>query len=61
MAAEWHTVVAGETLSGIVKKKYGDLKFLQRIADINGIENPDFIRVGQQIMLPLRSILATAG
>ncbi|MGK8491653.1 LysM peptidoglycan-binding domain-containing protein [Nocardia asiatica] len=57
MAAEWHTVVAGETLSGIVKKKYGDLRYLQTIADINDIANPNLIRVGQEIMLPLRSNL----
>ncbi|WP_218002955.1 LysM peptidoglycan-binding domain-containing protein, partial [Nocardia asiatica] len=57
MAAEWHTVVAGETLSGIVKKMYGDLRYLQTIADINDIANPNLIRVGQEIMLPLRSNL----
>ncbi|MBF6338736.1 LysM peptidoglycan-binding domain-containing protein [Nocardia abscessus] len=58
MAAERHTVVAGETLSGIVKKKYGDLRFLQAIADLNDIANPNLIRVGQEIMLPVRSNLA---
>ncbi|MGW4330846.1 LysM peptidoglycan-binding domain-containing protein [Nocardia sp. NPDC004573] len=58
MAAEWHRVVAGETLSGIVKKKYGDLGFLQMIAELNHISDPNLIRVGQDIMLPLRSVLA---
>ncbi|MBH0777946.1 LysM peptidoglycan-binding domain-containing protein [Nocardia bovistercoris] len=57
---EIHTVVAGDTLSEIVMKKYGDLKFLRKIAELNNIANPDLIRVGQKISLPSRSDL-TAG
>ncbi|MGY2089667.1 LysM peptidoglycan-binding domain-containing protein [Nocardia gipuzkoensis] len=39
-------------------KKYGDLRFLQKIADLNDIANPNLIRIGQEIMLPVRSNLA---
>ncbi|WP_068274141.1 LysM peptidoglycan-binding domain-containing protein [Aldersonia kunmingensis] len=53
MAVEMHTVIKGETLSGIVFKKYGTTKYVQKIAELNDIADPDVIRVGQEIMLPL--------
>lgn len=43
-----HVVMAGETLSGIAAK-YGTT--VQRLAQINGISNPNFIVVGQKISL----------
>lgn len=44
-----HTVQKGETLSGIAKK-YGTT--YQKIAQYNGITNPNLIRVGQKIKIP---------
>ncbi len=44
-----HTVQKGETLSSIAKK-YGTT--YQKIAQYNGIANPNLIRVGQKIKIP---------
>ena len=44
-----HTVQKGETLSSIAKK-YGTT--YQKIAQHNGIANPNLIRVGQKIKIP---------
>lgn len=45
----YHRVIAGETLSGIAKKHHTTY---QKLASINGIKNPNLIRVGQNIKIP---------
>lgn len=47
-----YTVVAGDTLSGIASK-YGTT--YQKLAEYNGISNPDLIIVGQKIKIPSKS------
>lgn len=44
-----HTVVAGETLSGIAKS---DGTTAGRLAEVNGIRNPNLIRPGQVLKVP---------
>lgn len=44
-----YTVVAGDTLSGIASK-YGTT--YQKLAEYNGINNPNLITVGQKIKIP---------
>ena len=51
--AEQHwTVDPGDTLWAIAEKVYGDGNQYQRIADANGIDNPDLIRPGQDLVIP---------
>lgn len=47
-----YTVVAGDTLSKIAKRFYGDANHYHAIAKASGISNPDLIKVGQVITLP---------
>jgi nucleoid-associated protein YgaU len=47
-----YTVQAGDNLSKISKKFYGNANEYPKIASANGISNPDLIRVGQQIKIP---------
>jgi nucleoid-associated protein YgaU len=55
-AAEPRTykVVAGDTLSKIAKRHYGDANQWRRIFEANrdSIENPDLILVGQVLRIP---------
>ncbi|MCM1382792.1 MAG: LysM peptidoglycan-binding domain-containing protein, partial [Muribaculaceae bacterium] len=44
-----YTVVSGDTLSKIASK-YGTT--YQKLAEYNGIANPNIIRVGQQVKIP---------
>ena len=44
--AEYYTVKSGDTLSGIAKK-YGTT--YQKLAQMNGIKNPNIIYAGQKI------------
>jgi len=50
-----HTVVAGDTLSGIAKKYYDDagkyLKIYEANKDVIG-DNPDMIKPGQELVIP---------
>lgn len=46
------TVDPGDTLWGIAEKVYGDGNQYQRIADANGISDPDLIQVGQELLIP---------
>jgi len=52
--AEIYTVVAGDSLSKIAKRVYGDANQWRRIFEANRdqIENPDLIRVGQKLKIP---------
>ncbi len=47
-----YTVESGDTLSKIAGNLLGDSSRYMEIAQINGISNPDNIRVGQQLDIP---------
>jgi S-formylglutathione hydrolase FrmB len=47
-----HTVVAGETLSALALRFYGDGGLYRLIATASGIANPDVINVGQRLVFP---------
>lgn len=49
-----YTVEPGDTLSAIALKYYGSAgrTSYMRIAEHNGIDNPDLIRVGQKLVIP---------
>ncbi|MFC6592523.1 BON domain-containing protein [Deinococcus lacus] len=47
-----YTVKAGDTLSAIAQKYYGDMGQYTKIAQYNNISNPDHIEVGQKIRIP---------
>jgi nucleoid-associated protein YgaU len=51
---EIYTVVAGDSLSKIAKRAYGDASQWHRIFEANRdqIQNPDLIRPGQKLKLP---------
>jgi nucleoid-associated protein YgaU len=53
-AQQTYTVVAGDSLSKIAKRVYGDAKLWRRIFDANRdqIENPDLIHPGQKLVIP---------
>ena len=50
-----HTVVQGDTLSGIAQEAYGDASQFSRIfaANCNQLSDPNLIRPGQQLRVPL--------
>lgn len=50
--ASAYTVKAGDTLSAICRKYYGDASLYGKLAAANGIKNPNLIRVGQTLKLP---------
>ncbi|BDT92507.1 hypothetical protein IFM12275_24830 [Nocardia sputorum] len=47
-----HTVAAGETLSAIAKRFYGQASLFELIAVASGIPDPDSIRIGTVLILP---------
>src|SRR6478752_2710524 len=47
-----HTVVAGETLSSLALRFYGDAELYRLIATASGIANPNVINVGQRLIMP---------
>jgi len=47
-----YTVHSGDNLSRIAKRFYADAARYAEIASANGIDNPDHIRVGQELKLP---------
>ena len=53
-AAKTYTVVAGDSLSKIAKKFYGDANQWKKIFEANRdqIKNPDLIRPGQTFAIP---------
>lgn len=53
-APQIHVVVAGETLSGIAKKFYGDASKYMKIFEANKdkLTNPDKIHPGQELKIP---------
>ena len=52
--AEIYEVVAGDSLSKIAKKKYGDARLWKAIfeANKNVIKNPDVIQIGWKLRIP---------
>lgn len=51
-AAQTYTIESGDTLWAIAERFYGDGNQYQRIADANGIPNPDAINAGQVLTIP---------
>jgi len=51
--AQRYTVKEGDTLSGISQRYYNDPQRFTDIAEASGIENPDRISVGQELIIPL--------
>ena len=49
-----YVVRAGDSLVRIAQKELGDLKRFEEIAELNGIERPEFLKVGQKLILPAR-------
>src|SRR5882757_8941034 len=47
-----HTVVAGETLSALALRFYGDAELYRLIAAASGIADPNVINVGQRLIMP---------
>ncbi|CZT57095.1 N-acetylmuramoyl-L-alanine amidase CwlA precursor [Eubacteriaceae bacterium CHKCI005] len=47
-----YTVQYGDTLSGIAKSLLGDASRYKEIAALNGIDNPNVIKVGQVLQIP---------
>ena len=47
-----HTVVAGETLSALALRFYGDAELSRLIATASGIADPNVIDVGQRLIIP---------
>ncbi|WP_054813938.1 LysM peptidoglycan-binding domain-containing protein [Nocardia arizonensis] len=47
-----YTVVAGDTLSALAERFYGDATLFPRLAEANDISNPDVIDVGQVLIVP---------
>ena len=50
-----YTVHSGDNLSKIAKRFYGSANKYTSIAEANGIANPDLIKVGQELSLPVLS------
>jgi len=49
---EIYVVNKGDTLTAISKKRYGTISKIERIAEINQLENTDDIKEGQKLLLP---------
>jgi nucleoid-associated protein YgaU len=51
---QWHEVVAGDTLSKIAKKYYGDPALYNKIFEANRdiLKDPDLIKIGQKLRIP---------
>lgn len=47
-----YTIVKGDTLNSICMTRYGSLKRVKEVCELNGIENADNIAIGQTILLP---------
>jgi LysM repeat protein len=47
-----YVIQSGDTLWAIAQQYYGDGSLYRKIADANGIENPDDITVGTSIVIP---------
>ncbi len=54
-AEQPYTIKSGDNLSKISKLFYGNPNKYQQIAQANGISDPNLIRAGQQINIPVLS------
>lgn len=54
---ENYVIKAGDTLSAICRKQYGDASLYQKLAVYNGIKNPNLIYAGNKIKLPGKALL----
>ncbi len=54
-AEQPYTVQNGDNLSKISKYFYGSANHYQKIAEANGLDNPDKIQVGQDLKIPVLS------
>ncbi len=52
MEYERYTVVEGDTLVRISEKRYGSIEKVDEISAINGLDDSDYIYIGQQLLLP---------
>ena len=50
--SQMYIVQAGDSLSKIAKHFYGDAQQYPKIAKANDIDNPDLIKVGQELEIP---------
>lgn len=50
--AAYYIVQEGDTLSGICQRRYGNIRNVKKIVELNGMENSDNIRAGQKLLLP---------
>lgn len=48
----YYVVQEGDTLSGICQKRYGNLRNVKQIVELNKMEDSDNIRAGQKLLLP---------
>jgi len=48
----YYTIERGDTLAGISRQIYGDAAMINKICELNGIEDGDKIQAGQKILLP---------
>jgi nucleoid-associated protein YgaU len=53
-ATQWHEVKAGDTLSKIAQKYYGDASLYMQIFEANRdiLKDPNLIKVGQKLKIP---------
>ncbi len=53
-ATQWYEVVAGDTLSKIALKYYGDASLYTQIFEANRdqLKDPNLIKVGQKLRIP---------
>lgn len=56
-AVQNHTVQAGDTLSGICRKYYGNANLYPKLAAYNSIKNPNLIYTGSALKIPPASAL----
>lgn len=54
-----YIVERGDTLSSIAEAMYGDFKQTNYIAAVNGLANPNNLKVGQVLIIPALSSYAT--
>jgi nucleoid-associated protein YgaU len=47
-----YTIRRGDTLIGISLRNYGSNSKVSEICSLNGITDPDDIKIGQEILLP---------